>query len=83
MGRLQGIIRSEAYTVQPIDQFSKAPLHRVATFVPFPPAESVTVDVPFVDQDVLRELRRVVVQEVPERVDALCDRRSKECVLLW
>lgn len=82
MGRLQGIIRSEAYTVQPIDQLPKAPLHRVAAFVPFPSSKSVIVDVPFVDQDMLRELRRVVVQEVPERVDALCDRCGKESVLL-
>jgi hypothetical protein len=49
MGRLQGIIRSEAYTVQPIDQLPKAPLHRVAAFVPFPPSESVTVYVPLVN----------------------------------
>ena len=56
MGRLQETIRSEAYTVQPIDQFPQAPLHGVATFVPLPSSECVIVDVPFVDEDVLREL---------------------------
>lgn len=45
--------------------------------------KQVGVHGPFVDEDVLREFRRIVVQEIAESVYRLGDGGCKESIMLW
>ena len=69
--------------VQDVDHIPERPLDAVSALIPVPIAEEVIINRFVVDQYVLAELCRVVVEEVAEGVDGLCDSRGEGRVSLW
>jgi hypothetical protein len=51
-----------AYLVQSISDFPQPPLNAVSAFIPFPTTKKIIIYAPLVDENVLCEFGRVVVE---------------------
>jgi hypothetical protein len=53
----------------------------ISTIFPFPTTQKVNIDSLLVDQDMLCQFRRIVVEKITKCVYSLRDRSSKERIL--
>ena len=54
----------------------------ISTFFPFPTTQKVSINSLLVDQDMLCQLCRIVIEKATKGVYSLCDRSSEESILL-
>lgn len=71
------------YLDQHVEHFSETSLYAIAALVPLPPLQQVFVHRTFIDEHVLCQLPRIVVQKVAQGVYRLRDSSSEGRVLLW
>jgi hypothetical protein len=57
------------HPIQRIHNILQPPMHRIPPLIPPPPAQHVLVHAPVVHQRMLRHLRGVVVQQIPDDLD--------------
>lgn len=78
-----GEILVEAYFIQRIHELAQSSLDAIAALVPLPVVHDVIVHRLLIDEDVLVKLRGVVVHQIAQGVDGLCDGGGEEGFLLW
>jgi hypothetical protein len=54
----------------------------ISTIFPFPTTQKVNINSLLVDQDMLCQLCRIVIEKITKCVYILCDRGSEESILL-
>lgn len=57
-------------------------MEHVSPLVPAPIVEQILVYWPLFDEDVLGQLGGIIVEEIAQNVDDLCDSLGEKCILL-